>query len=47
MKLTDFIVSEAIITEIQSVEKEAVIREMVCTTCTPSLKKIPITRASG
>ncbi len=30
MKLTDFIVSEAIITEVQSVEKEAVIREMVC-----------------
>ncbi|OQZ00080.1 MAG: PTS fructose transporter subunit IIA [Candidatus Brocadia sp. UTAMX2] len=30
MKLTDFIVEEAIITEIKATEKEAVIREMVC-----------------
>jgi len=30
MKLTDFIVSDAIITEIQAINKEDVIREMVC-----------------
>lgn len=30
MKLTDFVVEEAIITEIKATEKEAVIREMVC-----------------
>jgi len=30
MKLTDFIVEDAIITEINATEKEAVIREMVC-----------------
>ncbi|GAN32741.1 MAG: PTS sugar transporter subunit IIA [Candidatus Brocadia sp. AMX2] len=30
MKLTDFIVEGAIITEIKAAEKEAVIREMVC-----------------
>ncbi|MCF6147779.1 MAG: PTS transporter subunit EIIA [Candidatus Kuenenia sp.] len=30
MKLTDFIVSEAIITDIKATEKEAVIKEMVC-----------------
>lgn len=30
MKLTDFIVEDAIITEIKATEKEAVIREMVC-----------------
>lgn len=30
MKLTDFVVEEAIITEIKATEKESVIREMVC-----------------
>lgn len=30
MKLTDFVVEEAIITEIKATEKAAVIREMVC-----------------
>ena len=30
MKLTDFVVGDAIITEIKATEKEAVIREMVC-----------------
>ncbi len=30
MKLTDFIVEDAIITEIKATDKEAVIREMVC-----------------
>ncbi|MBM4054117.1 MAG: PTS sugar transporter subunit IIA [Planctomycetes bacterium] len=30
MKLTDFIVSAAIITDVKATEKEAVIREMVC-----------------
>lgn len=31
MKLMDFIVSEAILTDIKATEKEAVIKEMVCT----------------
>ncbi|HHT9159999.1 MAG: PTS fructose transporter subunit IIA [Planctomycetes bacterium GWF2_39_10] len=30
MKLTDFVVNEAIITELKATEKEAVIREMMC-----------------
>ena len=30
MKLTDFIVEEAIIIELKATNKEAVIREMVC-----------------
>lgn len=30
MKLTDFIVEEAIITDLEATEKEAVIKEMVC-----------------
>ena len=30
MKLTDFIVEDAIITELKATDKEAVIKEMVC-----------------
>ena len=37
MKLTDFVVGDAIITEIKATEKEAVIREMVCSLKDPEI----------